>query len=463
MSLRGALGGPWATHWMLWLGLYPPATLIVLLRESTTTYPAWWWPLLSATVQHLVAGVIVLGGAAIARHRRPVLAVGTFAAIWGLAAAVRGLIGAVVAEEVAGVGGDLLFRVGAWLVVTAVWLPAIVYAIALIDRRRLLIGKLEAAQQAVDAARRTSVESRAETHDRLARTVRQSVTPVLEDLRRTLTAARHDLDGAVFRAISARLSALLDETARLVDQPPTSMAPRVPAPRRASLRETFDVPLDRPWTVAGLVVLATLALTLPDVWRAFGARAALEIIVSTVAGGLVLGAVVTIARRVSISAARSDIAVKLGAVSAASAAMLLSVWLMLNSGIDPITWHGAVAIPLLLGGLFFSCAVVVAAIVLARANEEDTVTLSARRDEAGRLVALHALALEGERHRLAELMHGPVQGRLAACVMALNFFSRPGAEIGPLEAITGQVLDHLAAAERDLVLLTDQQGAHPPN
>ena len=73
LTIRDALGGPWASHWLVWVSLYPPTTLLVLLRETVTPYPEWWWPLLSATVQHLMVGVVIALGAALSRRRHPVL------------------------------------------------------------------------------------------------------------------------------------------------------------------------------------------------------------------------------------------------------------------------------------------------------------------------------------------------------------------------------------------------------
>lgn len=469
MTLREALGGPWASHWLLWAGLYPPSTLLVLLSESTTVYPQWWWPWLSATIQYLVTGVVLVGGAAVARRRSERLPLGVFGALWVIAAIVRGLVGAAVAEVVAGVDGELVLRIAAWLVASAAWIPAIVFAIAQILRRRELIGELEAAQRSVDTARREAVDSGDAIRARLAISVKESIDPVLHDLRHRLTAAHHDLDVAAFGEISTRLSNLLDETSRLVDAPRAAPAPataetgRRPeiAPRRPALREAFDVPLDRPWSIAGLVLSATLALLLPDAARIFGALAAAETAVATSAAGLVLALIFVVGHRLSSPAARCGVVLPLTAVAAA---MLVSVWLMLSNGIDPVAWHAAVLIPLLLGGLFSSFAVVATALGLSCANDADDETLRDRLAEARSLRDAHDRTLESERSRLSELMHGPIHGRLAACVMALAFFSGADADPGHLASITDQVLDHLSAASRDLTLLAEQSRlSTPPN
>lgn len=457
MTLREALGGRWSTHWLLWLVMLPPALGLILVRESTTAYPEWWWPLVSGVVQHLVTGVIIVGGGLLARRRHPVLPVWVVASLWGLSCIVRATIGSTVAEVVAGVPGHFLFRLGSWLIVSAVWLTALVYGVAQIERRRELIGELEQTQRRLEIATAQATESSEAIQSRLAGTVQRSVAPVLDDLLTRLVAVRQSLDPHAFAEISMRLSNLHEETADLVDSVAPAPAAAPERPRRASLREIFDVHLSQPWRAAGLVTLATIALMLADAWRIFGNEAALEIVVACLAGGFTLGLVLRVSRVWSaVSRARASSVT----LSALGAAILVSAWVMLHSGIDSITWHGAIVLPVLAGGFLASCSVVIAALVLARGNADDLRTIRAMEADLRRLDEAHAASLERERHRLSELMHGPVQGRIAACVMALTFFSTADAAPGALDAITGQVLDHLAAAARDLSLLAE---GRPPN
>ena len=457
VTLREALGGPWATHWLLWLAFYPPTVTINLIRESTTPYPAWWWPLLSATVQHLIAGLIVVGGGLLARRRRPILPVSLVAALWTASSIARGVVESAVAESVAGVPGDFEFRAITWIVMTIVWGPALVYGIAQVDRRRALIGELELTQRSLDEALAAAAESGEAMRARLARMVRRSVDPVLDDLLERLVAVRHDLDRAAFVEISMRLSSLHDETADLIESAASTALDSRPAARRASLREVFDVHLAPPWLTAGVVSLQTAAIVLPDGARIFGSFAAIEIILATIAGGLALGAVLQLADSWSLL---RDARASSVTLAAGGAAILASSWVMLHSGIDPITWHGAIMLPVLGGGLLTACTVVIASIVIARANEDDERTIGEIHDRIVALEAQNESALERERHRLSELMHGPVQGRIAACVMALTFFSTDDAAPGALASITEQVLDHLAAASHDLSLLAE---GRPPN
>lgn len=457
MTLREALGGRWSTHWLLWLVMYPPTVGLILVRESTTGYPAWWWPLLSATVQHLLTGIAIVGGGRVARRRHALLPLWVVASLWGVASLIRAVVGSTVAELIADVPGHLLFRFGSWLIVSAVWMTALVYGIAQIERRRELIGELEQTQRRLEDATALATESSEAIQSRLAGTVQQSVAPVLDDLLARLVAVRKSLDPQAFAEISMRLSNLHEETADLVDSVAPAPAAAPDRPRRASLREIFDVHLTQPWRAAGLVTLATIALILADAWRIFGNEAALEIVVACIAGGATLGVVLRVSTSWSAASRARASSVTL---SALGAAILVSAWVMLHSGIDSITWHGAIVLPVLAGGFVASCSVVIAALVLARANTDDLTTIRAMEADLAHLQEAQTASLERERHRLSELMHGPVQGRIAACVMALTFFSNSDAAPGALDSITGQVLDHLAAAARDLSLLAE---GRPPN
>jgi hypothetical protein len=454
MTLRDALGGPWATHWILWLSLYPPTVLLILVRESATEYPEPWWPLLSATLQHLVTGAIIVGGGALARRRSPRLPLAVVAALWGSSAVVRAAMGSAVAEVVAGVPGDFLFRLTSWLLVIVAWLPALVYGIAQVDRRRSLIGELEHAQQELEGALARATESSETMRARLAQTVNRSVSPVLDDLRERLAVVRGALDPDLFTQISTRLARLHEETADLLSAPPPNSRATISPMRRASLREVFDVHLSQPWLAAGLVTVEVLTLILLDAWRIFGWSTATEILVASLASGFALGAILRFAPRSRLFSSFRGSSVLL---SAAGTAILIQAWVMLHSGIDSVTWQGAVLVPVLGGGLVVACSVVVAVVVLARANESDERLLRAIRADTARLNTEHDAALAHAQHRLSELMHGPVQGRIAACVMALTFFSAPDAPPGALASVMDDVLQHLQAASRDLSTLTENR------
>ncbi|MDX2026270.1 hypothetical protein [Microcella sp.] len=446
MTVREALGGPWAAHWLFLVGLLPPTTLLVLLQESTTPYPEWWWPLVSATVQHVVAGATIVLGGAIARRRHDIIPLPTVFAIWAIAAFARGYAAGVIAERVAGVDPQFATRIAIWLLASVVWLPAMVYAVAQFERRRALLGAIAVAEDAVHSEQPHTDETRALVQQQLRHAVADSLAPALNDLQASLEATRDSLDRASVAELSLRLSRLHDHTADLLESA-DGVAATTPV-IRAGLRQALDVPPRLPWLSAALVTGSTVVLVLFDVWRIFGPLAAVELMVATIAAGLVLGLVPTI-----VGAVRPSLLTQHGQRINAVALVLsiaVSGYLMLNSGIDPITWHGMLVVPLLAVSLTIASAMYYSAIVMADANAEAHARLSVLQADLAELRATNDHIVARERQRLSDLMHGPVQGRIAACIMALNFHSHADTTVDQARELATAVLDHVRAIARDL-------------
>ena len=217
--------------------------------------------------------------------------------------------------------------------------------------------------------------------------------------------------------------------------------------------------------IASLTAASTTAVLVPDVWRVFDVLAALELTVSIAAASLVIGFVPWLVVRFAPQSrwARDQRAT----VIACSAGIGVAVYLMLNSGIDPITSNGLTVVPLLIVALVTACVVLVGAFVLADANREasDAVVQKSLQLELERHA--HGTLVDRERLRLVELMHGPVQGRLAACVMALNFTATASpatdASKGAFDIATvDAVLEHLRAVSRDLADIADTDSSTAP-
>ncbi|OYX54270.1 MAG: hypothetical protein B7Y93_06820, partial [Micrococcales bacterium 32-70-13] len=167
MTVREALGGPWAAHWLLLVAFLPPSTLLVLLREAVTPFPEWWWPLVSALAQHVVTGLVIMIGGAIARRVHTIIPVPTVLAIWALGAGLRGIVAGAIAEQVAGVDPEFLSRTAVWTIVSIVWVPPLVYAIAQFERRRLVVGALDIAEFELARERPKADTSGAEVQQQL--------------------------------------------------------------------------------------------------------------------------------------------------------------------------------------------------------------------------------------------------------------------------------------------------------
>ncbi len=458
MTVREALGGPWAAHWVLLVAFLPPSTLIVLLRETVTPFPEWWWPLASALAQHLVTGAVIMLGGAIARRFHTLVPVPTILSIWALGAGLRGFVAGTIAQQVAGVDPEFFTRIGVWTIVSIVWVPPLVYAIAQFERRRLIVGALDVTEFELARERPRADATSAEVQQQLRHAIAESLQPALIDLQSSLEATRSSLDRASTAELSLRLSQLHDDTTDLLDSAhtPTAAAP----PLRASLRRALDVPPRYPWLTALLVAIATITLVVFDVWRIFGPLAAVEVVISTVAASLVIGAVPA-----SVAVVRPDALLANGQRTTLIATLLgifVSTFLMLNSGIDPITWHGLLTVPLLAIGLTIASATYLATIVLADSNAEADVQLTILQHELTTIREQNEQLVDRERRRLSELMHGPVQGRIAACIMALNFHAAGDNDEEQARFLTDSVLDHLRAVSRDLAQIAAGVGRSSP-
>ena len=463
MTLREALGGPWATHWALWVGLFPATALLVGLRESVTGFDGWWWPLISAVFQHLAVGVIVLGGGALARRRYTVLPIMMVATLWVLAAIARGVIGGALAAVVAGSEPEYGERSLVWLLGTVVWVPLIVYTVAQIDRRRLLLGALDAATSRIETQRSSAYETGDQVRRSLNTAVRESLQPALGELVASLESSRDRLSVTALAELSLRVSQLHDRTADLLEPSPLGAEARTRV--RSTVRRAFDVPPRQPWLIAGLAVIATASVLLPEVWRVFGDRAALELLVSVAAAGLIIGIVPWLGARIAPKGpAALD---QRSTVVACAMACGVAIYLMLNSGIDPVTSNGLAVLPLLVIALTVSCVVLVGAIVVSDANGEASALLAQKSAQIERERESHQVVVDRERRRLADLMHGPVQGRLAACVMALNFTATASPHAGESTTtvdspLVSAVLDHLRAVSRDLTSIASADSPPSP-
>ncbi len=450
MTVREALGGPWAAHWLLLVAFLPPSTLLVLLRETVTPFPEWWWPLASALAQHVVTGAVIMIGGAIARRLHTLVPVATVLAIWALGAGLRGVVGGAVAQQVAGVDPEFLERIAVWTIVSIVWVPSLVYAIAQFERRRLIIGALDVTEFELTRERPRANATSSEVQQRLRQAIAESLTPALHDLQSSLEASRSTLDRAPVAELSLRLSQLHDHTADLLES--AHMPPAAAPPSRSSLRRALDVPPRRPWLTALLVAIATTTLVVFDAWRIFGPLAAIEVIISTAAASMVIGAVPA-----TLAVVRPDALLANGQRTTVIATLLgifVSTFLMLNSGIDPITWHGLLIVPLLACGLSVASATYLSTIVLADSNVEADARLTTLQRDLIAVREHNEFLVDRERHRLSELMHGPVQGRIAACIMALNFHATGDHDAEQAQFLTDSVLDHLRAVSRDLAQIT---------
>ncbi len=450
MSIADSLRGRWAAHPLGWVLLIIPLFLLVFLQEATTRFPSIWELLLSALGQHVVAGGFIVGAGALALRllRRVPLAV--VFGIWILSGVMRGVISGWFAQYFAGVDPQYDYRVVYWVIVTLVWMPLFTYLLAHFELRRKLLGEAEALaiRLAVLHDRgRASVEERT---SELVAAVRDAVTPLIAEVRSTLARAVAEHDGQrALEAVGARLE-LAAERARLVIEPPEAdvESAELADAHWSPLLEALAFSRSRPVYVGLLTSLAVAALFLPDSYRDNGLAEVLENVESIAVGGVVLVLGLVIARFAPRFTAIHAAGIFVVA-SAAAQATLVAV------DFEPDNLRDLsliIAIPLAFGGaaLMLGSAV---GLGLGNLRLERSIELQTRRL---RTVAEQSRARDAAiSQQLAAILHGPLLGRLSACIMALNFFlEEPEQGKGLRRAATlDGVRSHLELVAADLLTI----------
>lgn len=460
LGTRASLTGSWATHWALILIFLPPTMLLIVFRESVLEPPTFAWSLASAVIQHAVVAVIVVGGGAIARRGRILLSLPLVISLWMLSAVARAIVGYVISTSAYAQASSILLDTVIWIAITATWVPITVYALAQFEHRRLLLTARDVAATALARERAAATESTQQLQARLLATVTAHLTPVLRDLEDSLDAARRRLGGGTSAELGMRISQLHDETADLVANSETRPA-FPPSPghgSRATFRRAFAINALPPTRSAGLVTLAALIAIAPDTLRVLGAPLAWGTVAAVAGAGILLGVtpgILARARRVHLTYLRAIVVSQGVAITAAIAIVAATpppvigtdAWILL-----PIT---AIAIAT-------AHALYTSAFVVSDANRADDTALSTMAAETSMLATQRAERSRTARERMAQLMHGPIQGRLAACVMALNFHGDIATnDPERAELVLTAVFDHLHAVTVDLHRLGSETEALP--
>jgi hypothetical protein len=423
-TMRAAIGGAWSTHWALWTGLLPVTIIFVMYRQQLLGPPSLWWSLGSAIIQHLAVVVIIVGGGAIARRRRSVLPVPLVVSLWSLASLARAVINYTISASWYSQTSSILYDTLVWLSISAFWVPVAVFAVSQLDQRRLLLAAREVTDDALEIERSESSATAQQLQARVLATVTAHLMPVLADLESSLNAARRRLTGETAAEISLRISHVHDETAELVEREEdvtTLLAGSPPSARaeRVTFRRAFSIDTVPPARSASLVVVATLIALLPDTVMIHGTVVALQVAGAVILSGALMALLPGLLdRRAAWARPLTHLraAALIQALSVGSAAATLAV-------IAPSMWTGPqwAVVPVTLLALTLAHSSYSTAFIVADANAADGAALSATTAEVNKLRARRLARSKQARERMAQLIHGPIQGRLAACVMALNF------------------------------------------
>lgn len=452
-TLRASLSGPTSISVTGWLTALIPASLLVVVQEVTTPFPQFGFVLLSAGLQHVVDGVFA--GLAIAMQRvAPRLdKVLVRFALWTAIGVSRGLVGGTLAAEFADVDPDYGYRVAFWLLVTWTWMPTIGYTLAQFENRRRLLGIRDAEGEALERKSAQDVERRDSLRARLLSAVQASVGPAVEEIRVRLLRIGTSIDATTTRQIGDRIAGVVEEAAAIVrGLPATGPVEVATGSPRASLWSAIEFDQRRPLWSAAAMTLGMATLLLPDTVRVAGATGAFSVgagIAASVIAVLLAAAieravqprshaahVATLGFRVLLAGFAGSVTILLTGDRASGEVLLAATLLPIVAGL------AATIVPTIVG--------------LRRANETVRGEIDDIRAERERVE--HDAQSEEARVRaqVTALLHGPIQGRLSACAMALGFHAdtQPPPDADRTAFITSSVLDHLAAVARDLEALS---------
>jgi hypothetical protein len=451
-----AFGGRWAASPLAWLFLFLPTTLLVVIQDISTPFSAPTALLASAVAQHVVGGGLAIALAALARRRWPIIPVAVIFPIWAIGGIVRGLVGGFFAATFAGAPPDLLFRAGFWIAAALIWMPHFTYFLTQLDARRLLLVELDSISSRIAQEKRRAHLSTSELRDELVAAVRDAVRPLVADVRDRLSAAAEQDAEIPLGPISSELESIANEAAaivnRQVDDAPPSEQP-VATLHWAPALEALTFDRSRPLYATALTAVGVAALLLPDSYRLGGFRETLEDIAALVAGALVMW--------IGLLLSRLSKEFKVGhAAIIFGAAGLGAVITLLLIETYPFGLHDvavAVALPVWFAA---SAGILSAEVGVAMTNIKLIVSFNAQRAELDALLVQSHRRVEKIRTQVSQLLHGPILGRLSACVMALNFFlAEPEHKRGLRRTATTEgVLAHLRLVSIDIEELSGSSG-----
>lgn len=449
LDLRTALGSEWSLNLPHWAMTFVPSLLLVAIQEVAVGTSDGSVILLSGVVQHLLAGVVGVPIAMVLARRGVTLPVwGTFL-VSGVIGVGRGVLGGLLVQA-SGESAHYVFRVLFWLAVSWVWMSLTAYLLAQIAHRRLLLGDLEAVRWRRETVLGRRQRSGEEVRSQAVWAISASVVPVVDDIQRSLRSLDVG-DAAELQQIGGRLADVAGHVSSTVDRLSVGevSARREPPSSEQPLSSVLVFELTHPALWSALSALALLAVLVPITLDAEPDLLTIETVIAVLAAAVVLASVSGAARLRPGLRGIPPIVVRYLVAGLTGSLVLLA---LAGRGITPFGLLMVVVVPL---GLIYSAAVISGAVGITVANRALVASITRFGEECD---ALDAAATEDERRvraQLDALLHGPIQGRLAACAMALNFHSVDDGPAGALRTrqMADAVLAHLGAVVADLEAL----------
>jgi hypothetical protein len=396
----------------------------------------------------VAGGGLAIVLAAVLRRKWPIIPLPAIFTVWAIAGVVRGLVGGAFALTFADVEPEFLFRSGFWVAAAVIWMPLITYFLAQLDSRRVLLAELDAITSRLTQEKKRAHLSTSELRNELVSAVRGAVGPLVADVRDRLSAAAEQ-DGEIpLGPISQELESIANEASAIVSKPmDDSLLTEHPLPpmQWAPTLEALTFDRSRPFLATALTVMAVAALLLPDSFRIDGFQEMFENVCALITGGVIMWLGLMLSRfRKDFRVWHAGIIFSVAGLGAMATLLVMETY--------PLGVHDlavALALPVWFA---VSAAILAAEVGVARASVKLIATFDERRAELTSLLAHSHNREEKIRAQVSHLLHGPILGRLSACVMALNFYlAEPENKRGLRRTATTEgVLAHLRLVSSDL-------------
>ncbi|WP_210508942.1 hypothetical protein [Naasia sp. SYSU D00057] len=458
LGFREALGSHWGFGQTARLLTIPPAAALVVLQEVSVPFSSPALVLLSVLAQTALVTLIAAPLAGHLRRTGRTLPVWLVLTAWAGIGAGRGFAGGA-AALLDGSDPDFGFRVVFWALTAALWMPLLAYVLAQLAHRRLLLTTLADAEEDLQLARVRAARTQRQVRDRVVSALHATVTPAIREIRSRLAAVAQD--PTRFTEIGSRLGTASHDVSRIVETLSADSglgsvsAARRPAPMAAALAFERRRPLL--WATGAATGVA-LALG-PLAARSGNVDLLLELAAAITTSTIALVATSEVSGRSSRlrrSVRVRDLAPQ--ALAASAGSLVLAGFQGDRPEAFPLLL--LVALPLT---LLFAVGLISITVGSGTANADLAALLDRVEDERRCTDARTTEEESRIRRQLTTLTHGPIQGRLAACSMALSFHAAEGESASPERTayIAGAVLAHLDDVMTDLADL--RRAARVPN
>lgn|GEM_PF-1521715 len=453
LSASQALGGSWLSRPLIWIIGFAPHFGLVAILEVSLLDEAWYLVIATALLQFATAVVVLSFTVHLARRRTAILAMPLALLLLGITAVIQGLVGGIFAASVIGGPTHYIFRIIFWLAVQLLWSPLVITTLAQYEHRRYLIAELSLHIVAWNTNAEQGVSALRGQHVRLLETIRSSVSPAIDEIRQQFNNASAPKKQAEILGTAEQLMVLAHSVETILSTPhvTASLVLEVPEhPKRfAPIADAIRYEIRRPYGTSAVLAILLLPVLVPGMFRLGGLPALIELTLGVACSAFLFASGLQLIKLFSRKNSRSTVIQITTVHIVASIAAPLVVGAMSWEVLGHRQWVLVVLLPI---GFIFAAITVSGAFGLGEANRVLVTSITQVRN---RFSSFQNFVGEEEKRMSADLealLHGPIRGRLAACIMALKFHAEELASGGSTrgEKILLAVGSHLDATAQDL-------------